>query len=260
MTTTPVTPIEPPTSAAITPIDASRYRRIIVLTGAGVSVASGLRPYRGPGGLWQDADVEALAHAGSLERDPARTWQLFGSQRVAAAGAEPNAAHRVLAAWEAALKPDQQFLLVTQNVDGLHQRAGSRNVIEFHGNVLRTRCSDPRCASTPFRDLSPHAEAVPRCPVCGANQRADVVMFGEAIPPEAEWTVKRALRDCDLFIAIGTSGLVTPAANFVRGAAYAGARTVLVNLEPMVPRNPAFQEELLGPAETVLPVLLGVSG
>jgi len=244
----------------IIPIDTTRYHRIVVLTGAGVSVASGLRPYRGPGGLWEDADVEALAHADSLARDPLRTWQLFGGQRAAALRAEPNAAHRALAAWEASLRPDQQFLLVTQNVDGLHQRAGSRKVVEFHGQVLRTRCCNPACDSAPFRDEALHTEAVPHCPVCGANQRADVVLFGEPIPPEAEWTVKRALRDCDLFIAVGTSGLVTPAANFVRGAAYAGARTILVNLEPMQPPNSAFREEVLGPAEAVLPALLGVPG
>lgn len=239
-----------------TPISPTQYTRTVVLTGAGISAASGLRTYRGPDGVWDDHDVERLGHADALARWPDECWQLFGGMRAPVLAARPNAAHLALAAWQARLAPHQQFVLVTQNVDGLHQLAGSPTVHELHGNLMRTRCSNPACTLEPYRDEQTHLNATPMCPLCGAVLRPDIVLFGEAIDGAADWTVNRALRDCDLFIAVGTSGLVTPAANYVRGAAYAGARTLLVNLEPMVPPNPAFQEQLLGPAEVVLPRLL----
>jgi NAD-dependent deacetylase len=170
--------------------------------------------------------------------------------------AKPNAAHLALAKWEASLLPGQELLVITQNVDGLHQRAGSTNVVELHGNILITKCSDEACALVPYRDEAAHTDVLPECRLCGAALRPEVVLFGEELPALPSWTAKRALRDCDLFIAVGTSGLVTPAANYVRAAEYAGARTVFVNLEAMNPPNPAFKEQYLGPAETVLPWLL----
>ena len=239
-------------------LDRSRYQRIVILTGAGISAASGLRTYRGPGGVWEEHEVEKYGHADTWARQPQDTWRLFGGMRTPVLQAEPNAAHRALARWEATLAPHQELLVVTQNVDGLHQRAGSRNVVELHGHLMTSRCSNPACSLPPHRDEQPHQHAVPACPQCGAPLRPDVVLFGEEIPALPGWTVKRALRDCDLFIAVGTSGLVMPAAGYVRGAAYAGARTILVNLEPMATPNPAFQEQLLGPAEQVLPALLGL--
>lgn len=150
----------------------------------------------------------------------------------------------------------RQFLLVTQNVDSLHQRAGSRNVVELHGNIGYTRCTNDTCKLEPFEDRAAHADAVPTCSLCGSVLRPHAVLFGEAIPPLAGWQAKRALRDCDLFIAIGTSGLVSPAADYARWAEYAGARTVLVNLEAMKIPNPAFKEVHLGKAEDILPGLL----
>jgi NAD-dependent deacetylase len=171
--------------------------------------------------------------------------------------AAPNAAHLALARAEARLRQDQRFLLVTQNVDGLHARAGSARVVELHGSVLRTRCPRDGCALEPYADVEPHGGPAPTCPHCRAILRPDVVLFGEPLPAEGEWEVKRALRDCDLFVAIGTSGTVSPAADYVRAAEYAGARTVLVNLEPMRPPNPYFLEQHLGRAEEILPKLLG---
>jgi NAD-dependent deacetylase len=237
-------------------LDRSRYSRIVVLTGAGISAGSGLRTYRGPDGVWQRYEVEKFGHADSLAQRPQETWRLFGGMRVPVLAAKPNAAHMALAGWEAGLAPHQEFLLVTQNVDALHQRAGSRNVVELHGSIMVTRCSNSSCKLKPYRDEQAHLDAVPKCPMCGSVLRPDVVLFGEEIPALPDWTVKRALRDCDLFIAVGTSGLVTPAANYVRGAEYAGARTILVNLEPMAQPNPAFKEQYLGPAEEILPALL----
>jgi len=178
--------------------------------------------------------------------------------RAPVLAAAPNAAHRALAAFESQLRSSQQFLLVTQNVDSLHQAAGSKNVCEIHGNLMFTRCSNPACSLPRFRDESAHSERIPQCNLCGSTLRPDVVLFGEELPLQETWTVKRALRDCDLFIAIGTSGLVEPAASYVRGAEYAGARTILINLEPLSRPNPAFKEQYFGRAEILLPQLLGV--
>jgi NAD-dependent deacetylase len=236
----------------------SNYRRIVVLTGAGVSAASGLRPYRGADGVWEEYNVQEYGHVDSLNERPEQTWQLFGPLREQIAAAEPNPAHFALAAFESGLDPSQQFVLVTQNVDALHQRAGSRWVVELHGNLGRTRCANAACQLHPFADSASHCDAVPRCPLCGHVLRPDVVLFGERLPASAEWSAKTALRDCDLFLAIGTSGVVTPAANFVRSAQYAGAHTVYVNLEPMRPRNPMFKEEHYGRAEDLLPRLLEI--
>ena len=239
-------------------IDRRRYRRIVVLTGAGISAGSGLRTYRGPGGVWEEHDVERLGHVGALADRPADVWKLFGGMRQSVMAARPNQAHEALARWEVELEGHQEFLLVTQNVDGLHQMAGSRNVCEIHGNVLYSKCSNPTCTLPPFRDEESHASVVPSCQLCGSMLRPDVVLFGEELPALPSWTVKRALRDCDLFLAIGTSGSVAPASGYVRGAEYAGARTIYINLEPMKPPNPAFQEHYIGRAETALPQLLGM--
>jgi len=239
-------------------IDRSRYARTVVLTGAGVSVASGLRAYRGPNGVWEEHDVQRMGHVSAIKDRLADTWKLFGAMRGPVRTALPNPAHDALARWEAELHDDQQFPLVTQNVDGLHQRAGSRNVCEIHGNIMYSKCSSTDCTSVRFRDEDPHDVVVPTCPRCGGALRPDVVLFGESLPALASWTAKKALRDCDLFVAIGTSGTVAPASDYVRGAEYAGARTIYVDLEPMNPRNPAFKEEHLGHAEALLPELLGM--
>jgi NAD-dependent deacetylase len=239
-------------------IDISAYKRIVVLTGAGVSVASGLRPYRGPNGVWEEHDVARLGHVDALTQRPRDTWKLFGSMREPVLAARPNPAHVALARWESSLRPEQEFLLITQNVDGLHQRAGSRNVSEIHGNIMYTRCSNFDCTLERFRDADTHQDHVPTCALCGQALRPDIVLFGEELPVRPSWVARRALRECDLFLAIGTSGTVAPAANFARGAAYAGARTIYLNLEPMQERNPAFNEEYLGRAEELLPRLIGL--
>jgi len=235
---------------------AGTWRNIVVLTGAGISVASGLPTYRGPGGLWTRPETEEVPDAETFANAPSRLWSLFGPLRRQLSEARPNAAHRALADWEARLSPEQSFTLLTQNVDGLHTRAGSRRVVELHGSLLHTRCGNPSCALPRYEDTSTPPRA-PDCPRCKAPLRPDVVLFGEPLPVDAEHGAKRALRDCDLFLAVGTSGLVTPAANYVRGAKYAGAWTLMVNLTPMRPRHPDFDTELLGRAEHVLPRLLG---
>jgi NAD-dependent deacetylase len=238
-----------------TQLQAVQWRHVVLLTGAGISVASGLPTYRGPGGLWTRMDAEEIPDAALLARDPSRVWSIFGPMREQVRAAAPNPAHLALARWEARCGQGQSFTLLTQNVDGLHMRAGSRKVVELHGSLLRTRCGNPRCTLPPFEDSAAHPQA-PTCARCGQPLRPDITLFDEPLPVDAEWEAKRALRDCDLFIAIGTSGTVSPASNFVRGAKYAGARTLLVNLTPMQPRHPDFDVEVLGRAEHVLPLLL----
>ncbi len=231
------------------------YRHIVVLTGAGVSVASGLPTYRGTGGLWNTVDVEGHATATAIAADPSRVWAFFSEIRRQIAGARPNGAHLALAQAERRLRPEQSMTIITQNVDGLHALAGSTRVIELHGTLRRSRCTG--CTYARPEELADCPAICPACPLCGAGLRPDIVLFEEPLPVRAEWDCKMALRDCDLFIAAGTSGTVSPASSFVRSAEYMGARTVYVNLEPMIPRNPAFRDEYLGRAEELLPALLG---
>ncbi|MCE7872005.1 NAD-dependent deacylase [bacterium CPR1] len=223
-------------------------RRIVVLTGAGISVASGLRPFRGPGGVWTDnPEAERESAAPDLPQHPERIWKLFGPMRREVVQARPNAAHLALAR----LEERSEVTLVTQNVDGLHLAAGSRNLLELHGSLLRSRCS--ACELPAFED--PHGEMRP-CPACGALLRPDIVLFGEELPYLVSRAAFRACWDCDLFLAVGTSGNVAPASRLVREAQANGARTALVNLEPLEPPNPFFDQEFLGRAEELLPRLL----
>ncbi|MFL0805555.1 MAG: NAD-dependent protein deacylase [Agarilytica sp.] len=236
-------------------IQLSEYKKIVVLTGAGVSVASGLKTYRGKNGSETNTNIQYSGHADRLQDDPAGLWGFYGPLREKISSAAPNAAHAHLAEIEQSLAPNQGFCLITQNVDGLHQAAGSKNVIEIHGNLNRSRCSDPRCETESFTDNS-YQKELPLCAKCGAIFRPDIVLFGEQLSVDNEWKVKKAMRNCDLFIAIGTSGTVSPASNLVRSANYEGARTVILSLEPMKVKNPYFQEEYLGEADILVPKIL----
>ncbi len=230
------------------------FRHVVILTGAGVSVASGLRPFRGPGGLWTEAGAVAPLRAADATTRPLAVWEFFQQMHSAAAATLPNPAHKAIAMAESSFSGDS-FTVVTQNVDGLHQAAGSKNVVELHGSLADLAC--PHCSFFTRDTTGAHWQSSkpPPCPECGASLRPGVVLFDEPIPADAERAAKHALRDCDLFIAAGTSGTVSPASNFVRSAEYAGARTILVNLQPMSPPNPAFREQYLGPAEEILPEL-----
>jgi NAD-dependent deacetylase len=221
----------------------SGYKHIVVLTGAGISQAAGLPTYRGAGGLWNDPSKIALSSIDALRKNReeacAMFWQLYTSAREV----KPTAAHRALAAFEAALSPATEFLLITQNVDGLHQAAGSKRVCEFHGSLARWKCEE--CGTEQLLPAEPRH--------CGQPMRPCAVLFGEEIPAEAEHAAKRALRDCDLFVAIGTSGTVIPAASFVRWAEYAGARRVLLNLEIDDDARGSFAECHSGTADELVP-------
>lgn len=236
------------------PLSLNTYHHIVLLTGAGVSVGSGLPTYRGPGGLWEREDIAWIVDARFLPGSLPDLWQLYSQRRAHALGAAPNAAHAAIAALQRA-RPGA-VTLFTQNVDGLHQRAGSLDVVELHGSAFRTRCTNPVCDLPPFADDGLY-DQVPLCPRCGAPLRPDVVLFGETLPEAALRRAQTALDECDLFLAAGTSGTVWPAAAFVRLAAQAGARTVLVNLDAAT-GSEEFDEVHLSKAEEVLPGLLFV--
>lgn len=238
------------------PIETQNYRRIVVLTGAGVSAASGIPTFRGPsGGL--AAELLPVSDGRRVRELLPEMWRVYGRLRGGSLQAQPNAAHLALAKWQREWAGSAQITLVTQNVDGLHTLAGSRDVIEIHGSLLRSRCLNESCPNAAgFEDLVV-PDGVPLCPICGTALRPDITLFNEQLPLEALHRTKRALRDCDLFLAVGTSGSVSPASDFVRSAVYAGARTILVNLTAQEVASPYFGETVLGKAEEVLPALLG---
>jgi len=204
---------------------ARRCRRCVVLTGAGISAESGLVTFRGMQGLWEDFNPLDYATPEAFERDPAKVWNWYQWRRDKLPLVEPNPGHLAIAELEG-LFPE--FLLVTQNVDGLHQRAGSRRLVELHGNIGRNKCS--LCSA--LTQAGPATgEVPPRCG-CGGLLRPDVVWFGEALPQEAMASAWEASRAADLFFSVGTSGLVQPAASLPVAAKQNGAYLVEVNPEP----------------------------
>ena len=222
-------------------MELAAYRNIVVL-----SHSAGLPTYRGPGGMWTDPRLAELSDAEAMHARRDEVCDLFWSFRTAIAGVIPTAAHRALAAFEERLPAGARFLIITQNVDGLHQQAGSRNVCELHGSLARWRCEVCRAEVEP-----PAAAPPPTC--CGQRMRPAVVLFGEALPVDAERTVKHALREVDLFVAIGTSGTVEPAASLVRWAELNRARRVLLNLEIFEGARDLFGECHAGPADELVP-------
>ena len=212
-----------------------------------MSVPSGLAPFRGPGGLWNDIDIDEYVSAEALVRHPAKVTEFLAAMRSTARAAHPNEAHFALARAEAGRMNGATFDVITQNIDGLHTRAGSIRVHEVHGSLEWDRCDacDARYA----------ADSITRCR-CGGGIRPHVVLFGEMLPEDVVSASEDALRACDYFVAVGTSGVVWPVAGFASEAHYAGARCINVNLEPSESRY--FHDELIGPAEQILPELFGV--
>lgn len=220
--------------------------RIVVLTGAGISAESGVPTFRDSGGLWEGHSVEDVATPEGFERDPATVLRFYDARRRAAASALPNAAHRALSRLEGAL--GDSLLVVTQNVDDLHERAGSRNLVHMHGELRRALCA--ACGARPQWDGD--LDGRPPCPECGERMlRPDVVWFGE-LPYELD-RIENAVVACDVFASIGTSGAVYPAAGYVALAAAFGARTIELNLEPTDAAVP-FDEARIGRATEIVPV------
>jgi NAD-dependent deacetylase len=223
--------------------------RVAALTGAGASQESGLRTFRdAQSGLWAQYRPEDLASPEAFARDPKLVWDWYAMRREKVRDVEPNAGHYALAEME---KRVPQFTLITQNVDGLHRKAGSRNILELHGNIQRVRCSE--CGM--YADAWEENGDVPRCAGCGGMLRPDVVWFGEPLPRSALEAAVEAARGCQVFLSIGTSGLVQPAAALAFAAHNKGAVIVEINLEatPLTEKADFF---LQGKSGEVLPELV----
>jgi len=222
-------------------------RNIAILTGAGVSAESGLATFRGPDGLWEGHRVEDICTPDAYERDPTLVHAFYDARRAKLARVEPNPAHQALARLDA--EWPGELLLITQNVDDLHERAGSKRLVHMHGELTSGWClaCDERFAwSGPMGQRA-------SCPSCRAEGRVrpDIVWFGE-MPYEME-RIDDTLRRCDLFVSIGTSGAVYPAAGFVQTARYCGAKTLEINLEPSL-GSYMFDESRTGPAGELVPM------
>jgi len=240
------TPLEA-AAAAVTALRGSA--RVVALTGAGVSAESGLPTFRGRDGWWRRLDPSILATPEAFERDPRLVWEWYEHRRRCALATQPNDAHRALAALESSVP---LFDLVTQNVDGLHQRAGSKRVVELHGNLTRARCVGD-CGTVELPP-TPLDTLPPRCS-CGQLLRPDVVWFGEALPPDALRRAFEAAAACDVLLVVGTSALVYPAADVPRHALSTGCYVVEVNPEP-TPLSQLVHATFRERAAAVLPRLV----
>ncbi len=224
--------------------------RVVALTGSGISAESGVPTFRDAQsrGLWARYDPQELATPEAFARNPRLVWEWYEWRRGLVAEAGPNPGHLALAELERRVP---EFALITQNVDGLHQRAGSRRVIELHGNIMRTKCSEEGVIVREYES----EEVPPRCPRCGAFLRPGVVWFGEMLPFAALEEASEAARGCDFFLSIGTSTLVYPAAALPHEALESGATVVEVN-PGETPLTTHADFTLRGPAGEVLPELL----
>jgi NAD-dependent deacetylase len=233
--------------------DIREARHIAVLTGAGVSAESGLPTFRDAlTGHWAKHRPEDLATPEAFERNPGLVWEWYRVRRTAALRAEPNPAHLALARLE---ELAARCTLITQNVDGLHRRAGSRDVIELHGNLTRIRCSREGTPSETWVEPG-SGSPPPKCQACGAYLRPDVVWFGEPLPEGALRRAWGAVSECDLFLTVGTSNLVEPAASLPWLAAGHGATVVVVNTTMEGQREGPGIHQLTGAAGQVLPRLV----
>jgi NAD-dependent deacetylase len=228
--------------------------RVFVLTGAGISAESGLATFRGAGGLWEGHRVEEVASPEAWRRDPEMVWRFYSMRRRAAAGAAPNPAHQALAELERGL--GERLFLCTQNVDNLHERAGSRRVVHMHGELFQSRCE--RCNRAPFADTQLYeTEAAHAFCACGGRIRPDIVWFGE-VPYHME-RISAELERCSILLVVGTSGVVQPAASFLSWARQRGGadsvRGYYVGPEP--PANASdFTHLFQGKAGELLPQIL----
>ena len=224
-------------------------RSVAVLTGAGVSAESGVPTFRGNNGLWKQYRSEDLATPGAFARDPQLVWEWYDWRRGLISQAKPNAGHRALVEFD---KRMPSFTLITQNVDGLHELAGSRNVLNLHGSIWSVRCTS--CERERVDRRTPLPLIPPKCE-CGALLRPGVVWFGEALPSRVWQDAEAAARTAEIFLLVGTSALVYPAAGLAQIAKASGARVVEINIAETV-LSSGIDEFLQGPSGELLPQLI----
>ena len=230
-------------------LDIGAVKRVVILTGAGLSAESGIATFRDKGGIWSTVRIEDVATPEAFARNPARVHEFYNMRRRAAVGVMPNLAHQALARLDAAMGDD--LLIVTQNIDNLHRAAGAKRLLHMHGELGQAFCLTCQTRVPVTGDLS----TADRCGRCGkaGGMRPDIVWFGEM--PYHMDTIDAALNACDLFISIGTSGNVYPAAGFVADTRRQGAYTVELNLEPSEGAA-LFHEAIHGPATQVVPAFV----
>ncbi|MFL5496286.1 MAG: SIR2 family NAD-dependent protein deacylase [Gemmatimonadales bacterium] len=229
-------------------------RQVVVLTGAGISAESGIPTFRDAlTGLWARYRAEDLATPEAFERNPALVWGWYRMRRQMVATVEPNAGHRAIALLESRV---DGFTLITQNVDGLHRRAGSTDPVELHGSLLRARCSREGTVVDSWEEPE---TGPPRCDRCEAHLRPDVVWFGETLPEHALRRAREASAACDAFLSVGTSNLVEPAASLPWLAASTGATVAIVNRSMETQRSGSRIHHLVGRAGELLPALLAAA-
>jgi NAD-dependent deacetylase len=222
---------------------------VVVLTGAGVSAESGIPTFRGPGGLWRERRPEQLASPEGFAKDPRLVWEWYDWRRTVIRDVQPNPAHFAIAELE---QKTPRVTLVTQNVDGLHDRAGSSNVLKLHGDIWLVRCL--RCGREQRDERAPMPDLPPRCG-CGGMLRPGVVWFGESLPSELWRAAKAATRGADVVIVAGTSAVVYPAAALVPLAKASGARVIECNMEE-TPFSAELDRSFRGRAGEILPELI----
>lgn len=226
-----------------------RTTRVAVLTGSGISAESGIPTFRGEHGLWKQFRAEELATLEAFERDPMLVWEWYDWRRGIIGRAEPNEGHRTISAWQDVFP---SFSLITQNIDGLHERAGSRDPVELHGNIWKLRCLREGTV-TESREVPLHS-LPPLCPACGAMLRPHVVWFGEALEGRVLDEAFQRSASCDVMFVVGTSAIVHPAASLPLAAADSGAKIVEVNPDP-TPLSRTADFIFRGKAGQILPVI-----
>jgi NAD-dependent deacetylase len=227
----------------------TQAKHIAVSTGAGISAESGIPTFRGKEGLWKKYRAEELATPTAFAQNPELVWEFYEWRRGIIATKKPNPGHEVLARWESVFPV---FSLITQNIDGLHQKAGSTEMLELHGNIWKLRCTEEGTISENLQ--SPLAEVPPLCPDCGALLRPHVVWFGESLSPTVLQKAFQLSSECDVMFVIGTSALIQPAASLPLAAAEAGAKIVEINPDP-TPLTPYADFSFRGKSGEILPLI-----
>lgn len=224
-----------------------KTNRVAVLTGAGISAESGIPTFRGEDGLWRNYRAEELATPSAFSQDPKLVWEFYDWRRGIIASKEPNPGHIVLAGWE---KIFPEFYLITQNIDGFHFKAGSKNMVELHGNIWKLRCTEEGTITenhdSPLKEIPPH------CPSCGALLRPHVVWFGESLFPSIIQQAYTLSAQCEVMFVIGTSAFVQPAASLPLRAVEMGAKVVEINIAP-TPLTPYADFSFMGRSGEILP-------
>jgi NAD-dependent deacetylase len=230
-------------------------RKVCVLTGAGISAESGVPTFRGGGGaaVWKGMAAEEISSARMARENLPEVWEWFDNRRGVFKDCKPNAGHNALMMWESRVP---EFLIVTQNIDGLHRAAGSSRVIELHGNIQRSRCTKCGLKYELLATQVPHDPDI--CDLCDSPVRPDVVLFGEMLPNGAFEAAEQAAGECELFVSVGTSALVFPAAALSPAAKQGGAFCIEINPEE-TPQSHFFDASLRGKAGEILPALLGIN-